>query len=82
MKKETLRKHIMALNGLIGFGYNGKYGNVESHYKPETKTTYYLLYYDGNEIYLDTSEEICQAPFFEGKSIMDIAEDLEYVELG
>ncbi len=77
MKKEKMKKTVASLNGLIEFEYDGKYGNIESYYIPSTHSSKYLLFYDNKEITLETAEQVLNTSFFNGKTLLDIAEKIE-----
>lgn len=53
------------------FGYNGKFGSICLCYAPKV----YVIY-DGNEFETNLNE-LMNAPFLDGKSLAEVAEEVE-----
>jgi len=76
MKVTDLIAEVKEGADLFEFEYNGRYGNLEHYYYPETKTYKWLLSFEDREQYFDTAEDLMNAPFFDGKSLLDVADDI------
>ena len=65
---------------LFGFIYDGKDGNVDPYYIPETNSDEFLLYYNGTEQTVTSIDEVMNTPFINGKSLNEIADKIEITE--
>lgn len=82
MKADTLREILARLLTLLEFEYQGRYGNIDHYYLPETKTHKYLLYFEDEsktEILVDSLDKAMTTPFLDGKSPEEAAEQIEIV---
>ncbi len=77
MTAEELRKKIERCLTMIEFTYKGKDGYVDPGYIPETDSHRYDLFYDGTPVSVYTVNDAMRLPFFDGKSLNEIAEELE-----
>ncbi len=80
MTAEKIKNRIAEMCTLFGFEYNGKVGNVDPCYNPDTKRNEFLLFFDGNEQEVYTIDEVMQTPLFDGKSLEEIANDIDIIE--
>lgn len=78
MKKEIFKKLIQDASDLIEFEYDGRYGNIDPYYIPETKSIEYLLYFDGIEKIVNSIDEVMNTHFIEGKCLNDIFELISF----
>ena len=70
-------KQAISVNGtLLGFEYQGKEGNIDPYYT-EGK---YLLFFNGKEQIVDSFEEALNTPFVDGKTIVEISEQITITE--
>lgn len=77
MNKEEIKKIIdLYPLELFEFEYNGKDGNIDTYYIPEKNRCEYLLYFDGNEVTVDSLDDVMKTPFVEGKTLSDISEEI------
>lgn len=60
---------------LFGFTYHGRPGNVDPCYTPETGNIF-LLWFDGEEMTVGSMEEVLQTPFFDGRTLVEIAGEI------
>lgn len=65
---------------LFGFVYNGKDGNVDPYYLPETDTNEFLLFFDGEEQTVNNIDDVMNTPFIEGKTLNDVADQIEITD--
>lgn len=82
MHADTLRKRLTTLAHLLEFEMDGRYGNIDHYYLPDTRAHKYLLYFEGErttEILVDSLDEAMTTPFLDGKSLAEAAEQLEIV---
>lgn len=82
MKADKLREILARLPTLLEFEYQGRYGNIDHYYLPETKTHKYLLYFEDEsktEILVDSLDKAMTTPFLDGKSLAEAAEQIEIV---
>ncbi len=82
MHADTLRKRLATLAHLLEFEMDGRYGNIDHYYLPDTRSHKYLLYFEGErttEILVDSLDEAMTTPFLDGKSHAEAAEQLEIV---
>lgn len=77
MTKSDLKKMIENAVDLFEFEYDGREGNIDPYYIPETKSMEYLLYFDGNEKIVKSIEEVMGTPFIDGKNLNDLAAFIE-----
>jgi hypothetical protein len=75
MTAEELKKTIDSLASHILFDYKGVSGGVD----PFTHKSYDIWYGDDDR-HLTSIDEVMNCPLFGGKSLNEIAEDLENVE--
>lgn len=64
----------------IWFLYKGHWGNVEPTYDSKTKVFTYAMYYHGVDLYVHDIDVAMKTPFVDGKSLEEVAEDLEDVD--
>lgn len=81
MKAEDIRKKIAEIASLFGFEYDGKYGNVDPYYIPETNSYEFLLYYDGEETIVYDIDSVMNTPFIAGNSLNEISEEIIITEM-
>ena len=69
--KNTIIKNVT----LFGFLYKRKEGNVDPSYTPQEGDSY-LLFYDGHEKIVHSLDEVMNTPFFDGKTLTEIADEV------
>lgn len=79
MTSKQIRDRIAEGCTLFGFEYHQKECHVDPCYTP-SKGHEYLLFCDGSEYTVYTLENVMLTPFFDGKCLNDIAEDIEITE--
>ncbi len=72
---DEIRATLIDNATLFGFTYHGKPGNVDPCYTPETGNSF-LLWFDGDEMTVGSIDEALQAPFFDGHSLTEIADEI------
>ncbi len=75
MSIEDIKKTIEDGLSLFEFRYNGKDGNVDHCYE-DGEGDSYLLWFDGEEKTVFTIDDAINDPFFDGKSLASIANDI------
>lgn len=75
MTKKEFKRYIESLVSEIEFTYNGKDGCVD----PLNRKSYYLIY-DGESIEVHSIEEVMNTPYFDGKSLDEIFDDITDIE--
>lgn len=80
MTSDAIKNRISQMCTLFGFIYDGKDGNVDPYYIPETKSDEFLLYYNGTEQTVTSIDEVMNTPFINGKSLNEIADKIEITE--
>lgn len=80
MTSEKIKLRIEECATLFSFRYYGKDGNIDPYYIPESKSYEYLLYFDGSEMTVHSLDDVMTTPFFAGKSLSEIAEEIEIDE--
>lgn len=65
---------------LVFFEYEGKEGYVSRNYDEDKKMTMYVLFFDGEEVIEYNEENITKTPFINGKSLEQVAGQLENIE--
>lgn len=75
MKKEEFVAFIESHAGLISFTYLGKDGDIDPF-----SDILYGLFYDGQQIEVHSLDEVMNAPFYAGKSLDEIFDQLENIE--
>lgn len=83
MKITEIVNQILACQHLVEFEYDGYYGNAEAFHNADG---YHItMYYEGNsdinEILVLTPQELMHTPFFNGKSLVEIADRIENVDI-
>ena len=68
---DTIRDYVASCASMLYFQYKGKEGQVDP-YSP----TEFLLWYDGNETTVHSVDDVMNTPFWDGKSLADIADDV------
>lgn len=82
MNADALRETLAKLPNLLEFEYQGRYGNIDHYYLPETKTHEYLLYFEDEsktEILVDSLDKAMTTPFLDGNSLAEAAEQIEII---
>lgn len=80
MMARDIKNRIAEMVTLFGFVYNGKDGNVDPYYLPKTKTKEFLLFFDGEEQTVHNIDDVMNTPFIEGKTLNDVADEIEITE--
>lgn len=80
MTADKIKDRISEMCTLFGFEYNGKEGNVDPYYLPETQSNEFLLFFDGEEQTVYSIDEVMNTPFVDGKTLNEVADELEIVE--
>ena len=80
MNAEKIKKCIGEMSTLFGFEYNGKEGNVDPCYFPNTHMQEFLLFYDGNEQTVYSLDDVMCTPFIDGKTLSEVSEEIEVTE--
>lgn len=76
MTADKIKSRINEMCTLFGFEYQGKAGNVDPCYNPDTGKDEFMLYYDNKEQTVYDIEAVMQTPFIRGHSINELAETL------
>lgn len=71
MTANALKKRIDKMCSLVSFTYRGKDGHVDPYSHTE-----YLLWYDGEEMTVDSIDKVMDTPFFCGKTLTEIAGEI------
>lgn len=83
MKATEIVNQILACQHLVEFEYNGYYANAEAF--SNVDGYHITMYYEGNsdtkEIVVLTPQELMSTPFFNGKSLVEIANKIENVTI-
>ncbi|MEG0897330.1 MAG: hypothetical protein RR867_09440 [Ruthenibacterium sp.] len=79
MTAQKIQTRIAEICTLFGFEYNGKVGNIDPYYLSEGQFEF-LLFFDGEEKTVTSIDAVMNEPFFDGKSLNDIAEDITITE--
>lgn len=72
---DEIRATLLDNATLFGFEYNGKSGNVDPMYTPETGNRF-LLWYDGDEKVVDSIDAVMDTPFFDGHTLNEISDEI------
>ena len=80
MTASKIKDRISECITLFGFEFNGKEGNVDPYYNPKSKSSEYLLFFDGNEKTVYSIEDAMSKPFIDGHSLNDIADKIIVTE--
>ena len=75
MKKEDIKNRINEFCTLFGFEYNGKNGDVDHFSENEFNLTF-----DGETITVHSIAEVMETPFFDGKCLNDICDEINIAE--
>lgn len=79
MTAQRIRDRISEGITLFGFEYKGESGNIDPYYTP-TSGHSYLLYYAGNEATVYSIDDVMKTPYFDGKSLEQIAGEITITE--
>jgi len=71
-----IKKRISECVTLFSFEYHGKSGNIDPYYLDGNKYEY-LLFFDGNEKMVYDINTVMTEPFFDGKSLSEIVNEIE-----
>lgn len=80
MTAENIKNRIAECVTLFGFEFNGKEGNVDPYYIPESKSYEYLLYYNGDEMTVYSIDDVMNTPFVDGHTLTELAEKITITE--
>lgn len=80
MTANEIRNIIAEGTFMLSFTYNGKDGDVDPSYIPEKKISKYLLFFDGEEQTVYDVDSVMNAPFIDGKSLTEIANQLTDID--
>ena len=72
---DTIRDFVASCASMLYFQYKGKEGHVDPCYS-KAKGYSYLLWYDGDETTVHSVDEVMNTPFWDGKPLADIADDV------
>lgn len=72
---------VKQCNTRLDFTYNGNYGNIDPYYSQKRNRPEYLLFYGDNEITVYSMDDVINTPFINGKSLSDIASELDFDEI-
>ncbi len=72
----NIKNRISECATLFSFVYHGKQGNVDPYYLGENKYEF-LLYFDGAEKTVYNVEAVMSEPFFDGKSLSEITDEID-----
>lgn len=75
MKADAIKNRIAEICTLFGFEYHGKDGNVDPYSQTE-----FLLFFDGAEKTVHSIDEVMSTPFFDGKSLAEIADEITNID--
>ena len=68
---DTIRDYVASCASMLYFQYKGKGGHVDPYGPAE-----FLLWYGGDETIVHSVDEVMNTPFWGGKSLTDIADDV------
>lgn len=66
---------------MFSFKYNGKWGDVDPCYIPESKSQEYLLFFDDKEQIVYDLDAVMNTRFIDGKSLTEIADKITDIDL-
>lgn len=75
IQASKLKKRILEFTTLVGFDYMGKNGYVDPFNSGD-----FDLFYDGDTIKVDSIEKVMTTPFFDGKCLNDICDEIIITE--
>lgn len=76
---DSIRTAVIDNATLCEFSYNGKQGNIDPGYVPGDPDSF-LLWYAGKEQIVHSFDELLKTPFFNGKSLQEIAGQLTAID--
>lgn len=76
---DVIKSTIVDNATLFGFDYNGKSGNIDPSYTPETGDVF-LLFFNGNEQSVSSIDEVFSTPFIDGKTLSEVANQITITE--
>ena len=79
MNAKMIRDRLSECVTLMGFTYNGAYGNIDPCYSPENGYSYLMYFKDKEETYYNL-DDVMAVPFFDGKSLSEICDQIEVDE--
>lgn len=80
MNAKAIKEILKRCSNIFSFEFNGRNGNIDPYYIPETKSYEYLLFFDNKEQIVNSLNLAMTTPFIEGHSIEEIAEYLIVTE--
>ena len=80
MTARKIKARIGEICTLLGFEYNGKNGNVDPCYIPETKKNEFLLFFDGKEQVVNNLDDVMGTPFIAGHTLTELADEIKITE--
>lgn len=80
MNADKIKARISEMCTLFAFEYDGKDGNVDPYYLPETKQNEFLLFFNGDEQIVYDIEDVMNTPFIDGKTLSEVADKIEITE--
>lgn len=74
--KDKIKNRLQECATLFEFDYHGKTGNIDPYYIKEGVCEY-LLFFDGEETMIYNIDDVMNTPFFDGKSLAEISDEIE-----
>ena len=75
MIAEKIKNRIDECCSLFAFRYHEKEGHVDPYSSEE-----FLLWYQGAEMTVNSIDEVMNTPFFDGRTLADISEEITITE--
>lgn len=75
MIAEQIKNRIDECCSLFAFRYHEKEGHVDPYSSEE-----FLLWYQGAEMTVNSIDEVMNTPFFDGRTLADISEEITITE--
>jgi len=76
---DELVNTIDTMADMIEFSYNGKDGDIEAWHNKDTESLEYRLTYNGILSTADSIEDLIAIPCIDGKTLAEIASEIEIV---
>ena len=79
MNANEIRDMLSRCFTMLYFRYQGKDGHIDPYYTPGVGYSY-LLWYDGAETLVHGPDEAMNTPFFDGRSLAEISDQITDVD--
>lgn len=75
MTANDLKNRIDELCAIVSFVYEGKEGHVDPYSHSQ-----YLLWFDGDEMMVNSIDRVMNTPFFDGRTLNEIADKVTAID--